>query len=223
MSRPAGRKGAPSTRRGRAIAEALLAVTGLVALASALSPWWYTRTTTGATSSVAEFYPGASFYAGGGGGGGTTTYAAYGLVRVGALYEGVLAVSLLLLALAWASVGAIVLSGRRPEASGLWLRRARRLTVLGVLLALAFLLVVPIGQPVLYRADDPGGSCSSGAGPCASFWGASTGASSIAWGAGAGWWLDLGVTALFALGVVVERARQQASGRPGPAPNIGSD
>lgn len=188
-------------RRAHLVGAVVLLVAGAVALSAALTPWWYTRTTSAGTSSTAEFYPGGSFYAGGGGGGGTTTYAAYGLALVGALYEGILAGSILLTLLAWASAGRGFLRSVRRSGPRRQDRTIPRVVAAGLALAVGLLLAVPLAQPSLYRSDDPGGSCAAGAatGPCSSFWGSaqSSGASRV-WGAGTGWWLDLVLAVLLA-------------------------
>ena len=205
------------SRRRQLVSSVALLVAGVVALSAALSPWWYTRTSSAGASSTAEFYPGGSFYAGGGGGGGTTTYAAYGLSLVGALYEGILAGSAVLTVLAWAGAGQGFLRWARqsgPDRQGLAIPP---LVATGLSLAAGLLLVDPLAQPLLYRSDDPGGSCTVGsaAGPCSSFWGSvqSSGVSRV-WGAGQGWWLDLGVVVLFALVVVVAGWRDGAAEGP---------
>ncbi len=185
----------------------LLAVAGLVAAVSAYSPWWYLSNTSG-SSSVVEYYPGSEFYAGGGGGGGTVPYSAYGLSGVGELYQAVLVGMLLVTLVAWVLGGyAFALSrGHATGGEARHLAAAARFGTIGLALALA--VGVPLLQPYLYSAADPGGSCSAAPaqGPCSGFWGSLSSASGgSVWGAGAGWWLDVAVAGLllFALALAV--------------------
>lgn len=192
------RPATPGRRRRLFGAIGGLGAAALTAL-SALTPWWFTSTSTGATSSQALFYPGGSLYAGGGGSGGFTTYAAEGLGPVGALYVSVLVLAVVVALLA-AAAGLMLLVGRRSPRHAL----ARIALVVAMVVGALLVIAVPAAQPDLYRAANPGGGCSTLGSPnvCDSFWGSMSAAGrSVSWGAGLGWWLDLAAVILLGLAI----------------------
>ena len=177
---------------------------GLLAGISALTPWWYTSAMGSATSSLAEFFPGANLYAGGGGGGGYVSYAGVGAGQLGNLYEAVLAGTIAVMLLSWAVAGLVLASARRRGTSRLQI--ARWLAWAGLAVAVLLAALIPLLQPALLDVAGAKAACSAGtsSGPCSSFWGSTTVASTrYVWGAGAGWWLDLGAVILLALVVVL--------------------
>jgi len=197
------------TRRRLRIAACLTA--GLLGTGAAYTPWWYSSTTTG-TGSTVDFYPGTSFYAGGGGGGGTSSYFGYGLTWVGALYTLVLGGAIVVVLTSWVVAGYQLGASRGKWDSG---RRLARGALLGALLLGGALAIgVSVGQPALYRLDNPSGTCASAVppGPCGSFWGASHGE---IWGAGLGWWLDLGAVALLAVAAALGTQRRASAAEAG--------
>lgn len=197
---------APSPRRRAALAAFTLTLAGILAAGSAASPWWYLSTASGGSTFLVEYLPGNDLRVASVGGGGTTSYAAAGVASIGSMYVSVLAAAVVLALLAWTLAGYGL--GR---ATGRWggprtRRLARAALLAGIGLSLVLAVAVPVVQPALYNAANPKGVCSSGYAPgaCSSFWGSSHGvANSTSWGAGLGWWLDVGVAVLFGLGLLL--------------------
>ena len=196
--------GRPAPSRLR-VSAALLAVAGLLAVASAYSPWWYLTDHAGTSSEVA-YYPGGQYYVEGGGGGGPVPYGTYGLGSIGELYGALLVALLLLTLVSWVLAGFAVARARGRAGTAESRRLATAGLVASALLAGLLALIVPLLQPWIYSEANPGGSCSSAgpSSPCASFWGSSTtgGAASV-WGAGGGWWLDVTVAGLLGVALVL--------------------
>lgn len=220
-----GRRSSPSRRTRLLLVGTAGLFAGFLAVLSALSPWWYTTTSSTGTHSTAEFYPGENLYVSGGGGGGFTSYAAHGLAAVGGLYGLVLAGSLVVAFTGW---GTAVLSVRRALGRGSEIRSRRATTgllVVGLGVGILLAVAVPLAQPSLYRSDDPGHSCTSSVspGPCSSFWGSTTTpATTTVWGAALGWWLGAVAAVLLAIALLLLWSSAPATPARG-APERGSN
>jgi hypothetical protein len=213
---PVARNGGTGRQRTRNLVAAASLVAGLLAALAAISPWWVLSTSSAGSTTEVGYYPGTVVRVVTGGGGGITSYAATGAPSVGALYASVL-VATLALAVLGAAVGVQGFASLRGTWASLRARRLAGLALLAAMLLGAALVVgVPLAQPGLYRSDDPGGACLTGAPPgaCSSFWGSSQSAgTTTTWGAGAGWWLSLSATVLLCL-TLAFRDRAPARAEP---------
>jgi hypothetical protein len=169
------------------------------------------------TSSTAEFFPGGNLYAGGGGSGGFTSYSSAGLAPLGTLYALVLLGEIVLVILAWSATAQSV--GRsRAKWSGTRAQKAASVALLvGIGLGALLAAAVPLLQPPLYRTTASAGNCGSGTAACGPFWGSSHAAgTTVQWGAGLGWWLDVSVVAFLALTWWLRTRKAKGAGQPTP-------
>ena len=211
---------------------ALLLVIGFaLAIASASTSWWTFSASGGGGSNSLSFLPGGSYDVTCTGGrcagfsSGAFPYTALG-GSVGALYEGVLALLGIGIALTGAAAAIAVLSllGWR---TGWWQRSGSFLLIFfAFLVTLVADVAVVTAQPGAFASNTQfQGLPAGGPSPATSFWGSSGSAS---WGAGVGWFLGLATVIVLALVVVVlivaghtrldvpapERARRVAATAP---------
>ncbi len=219
---------APGPRRGLSVGGrlGLAALCGLfasvLAALAVASPWWYLTTSSAGLSSTVAFYPGPDLRITTVGGGGAESYAAAGVPGVGSLYEGILAGTVALALLGLVVLVLLLILARRRTAAPWADRAVPRLLVAALVLGIFMAALVPIAQPQLYRAANPGASCSSPTPvpACQGFWGSSThGGSSSAWGAGPGWWLDVVATLGLLLTVLVKPGKVAAVPDPARRPS----
>lgn len=204
----------------RASAGGLLFIAGAIALVAAAIPWWSLSGGGGTfTASSVHFLPGDSYTASSGGSTGSLSYASQGIGPVGALYEGILAVTIVVggLALLGAILATVGALGRIRNPSRF--ASIRNLTILAVVLEIGLVVVVPIVQPIAFHASSPPSGCSTAGGvgtPCKSFWGSvQSGGATVTWGADAGWYVSVAaVVFLLAAAVVWIASRREEWGTP---------
>lgn len=179
---------------------------GILSAISAVTPWWYLST----TNSRVEYLPGTTLQVTSAGGGGATSYASSGVASLGVLYELVLIGTVGIAVLAGA-LGGLGLARSTPSRWPAYPRAAALGCTVSTAVGVLLLAGVAVGQPILYRAANPLGTCSgpSPPGACSSFWGSgpSAGGGST-WGAGAGWYLEFAAVVLMLLSFVPDLVRR---------------
>ncbi|MCI4373009.1 MAG: hypothetical protein L3K02_05145 [Thermoplasmata archaeon] len=186
----------------RLTASTLLLIATLLLAASMAVSWWGASISGGGHATVIGFAPGSSYNAQGGFNGTVQqTYISAGLVHVGELYEAVLGIGLVATI---AGLVSVVLSYLGAFAS-FKTRRTIPLSLLITLISLASAATLPIlvalGQPGAFNADNTSGfgsaACGPSPNPCTAFWGSiSAGGSTVSWGADVGWYLAVAAAVL---------------------------
>jgi uncharacterized membrane protein len=174
---------------------------------STVSAWW---SMSGSGSSLGGgdigFIPGGDFSVTSGTTSGSISYASQGLGPVGALYEAILGLTIVLTILL-VVVGIIGLfAGLGKLRSTRHQKNVKWITILVLVLSLITIVVVPTTQPTLFHRSAPS-TCSSFGGvssPCSSFWGSlRSGSSSLTWGADVGWYLAIASLVVLIAGMVL--------------------
>jgi len=202
-----GGAGFPAKRFSASIV--ILAAGVLSGLAS-ISSWWTLSESGSSYTGSLSFLPGDSYQATGEGVSASGTYAGDGLGPVGALYEGILAIVLvvLIIALAAGIIGFVTSLSRNSSPARY--RTVRNLIVVAFVLSAFAAVLVPTLQAYLFHSANPSGICSSTGGtqtPCNSFWGSlSSDGESATWGSDIGWYLALATTILSLGGLFVWQA-----------------
>lgn len=197
----------------RLAASLVFLVAGVLAGLSSITSWW-TLSESGSTfTGSIGFLPGDSYQASGDGVTASGSYASDGLGPVGSMYEGVLALVLvvLILALVAGIIGVVASFSRTVNPARYY--TVRNLLVVTLILATFATVLVPTLQPTLFHNSNPSDLCSSSSGtqtPCNSFWGSlSAGGESSTWGSDLGWYLSLATVVLSVGGLFVWRAGRQ--------------
>lgn len=179
----------------RAIAAVTLAVVGIVlAVFSLFLPWWTDSFTELAGSGSLNFLPGPSASISSGSSTVSETYSSLGLSQVGNVYEAVLIVGILVVALSAVAVVVGVFRSAHPRVSrAQWDNAFSDVSFGAAAVLLAMVVAAVLLQPPAI-SDAPHSDCGSvsGSSPCNSFWGAqSNSTESSSWGAATGWYLAL--------------------------------
>ncbi|MGC2289583.1 MAG: hypothetical protein WA688_06980 [Thermoplasmata archaeon] len=201
------------------IASVIVLVGGICAGLSAFSPWW-TIATTGEFDASFNFLPGTDYTLSSGRGGVPSPFPYAGhpdLASLAGLYEGILALTIVILVLSMivGILGVLASFGRLPYPTRL---RPRYLVVALLLIALVAAALVPVAQPMLIHG------CGAGPSECSSFWGTASGSGeTTVWGANVGWYLTVATVvllgaALFIWGPSASQAWGTAPAVPAIAP-----
>lgn len=207
----------------RLSAAAIAFVAGICSAISAFTAWW-TVSASGPDTASVSFLPGDSMSGAFSGSTASYTYASQGVGQVGGLYEGVLAVALVAMALSFvAGIIGIVLATSRAHSQSTS-RAFLTLTIVVIVVALVIVLLVALGQPGIL-ALNPAGACSGYPGsktPCNSFWGSVSGnGETVSWAADTGWYLEISSLVLAIAAFVVWRlSRPEAAGGPSETPVV---
>lgn len=206
----------------RLIAGCLGLVSGILFGISAATSWWTVSIPiVGGGSASLSFLPGSSYLVSGIGTSGSFGYAAAGLGPVGAMYEGVLAVAIVLLIVSLILGTLAILGALGKAGSTNRFGMVRGLLIALFVLSLFVVILVPAAQPSLLSSS--GGGCSgfpSGTNPCGSFWGSGGhGENSYSWGSDVGWYLAVtGVVLMVAaLAVWISSSAEPWGGGSSPA------
>jgi hypothetical protein len=206
----------PARSGKRFVSSLIVLIGGVLALTSAWIAWW-SLSGSGVTLS---FLPGSSGTLSYGGTTTTNTYASGGLGQVGALYEAILALTIVsgVLAIIAGILGIVLRAGRmKPSTAG----KVKGLSIAALVLVLVAVAVAPGLQPYLINQSSDGSSfCSTFNGPCSSYWGSSTvSGTTFTWGAAIGWYLALVGFVLILVGLILwNSARNEPWGSPGTTP-----
>lgn len=197
----------------RLSAAAIALVAGVCSGISAFSAWW-TLTGSGPVSATLSFLPGDSLSASESGSTSSYTYASQGLGQVGALYEGVLAIAIVVMVLSFiaGAIGLVIsLVRSRSQSKG---GSFMSLTIVVIVVSLVAILLAALAQPSII-AQHPGGACGGYPGmktPCNSFWGSvSANGETVTWGADSGWYLEIAALVLVIAAFVVWRLSRPES------------
>ncbi|MGA7923512.1 MAG: hypothetical protein WCA77_06005 [Thermoplasmata archaeon] len=205
---------APRFATKRLAASILVLVSGILAGVSAFTPWWI-ASLSGSTTGSTDFYPGASFSIVNSKG--VVTWFTYAsrpdVSSLSGIYEGVLAMTLvvLILALVVAAIGVLAATWhiRNPARH----RLIMLLIVVLFVISLIAIILVPVAQP-----SSTTGCAGSGQTVCNSFWGsASGGGLSTMWGASAGWYLAIASAVVLVAALFVWRSSSSEPWPVGPA------
>jgi len=177
----------------RLSAAAIALVAGICSGISAFSAWW-TLSASGTYSGTINFLPGDSLKGAFSGSSSTQTYASNGIGQVGALYEGVLAMTIVVMAIAFiAGIIGVILAVAKSRSQSTS-RAFLGLSTVVIVVSLVAVLLVALAQPSII-AQHPAGSCGGYPGvktPCNSFWGSVSGnGETVTWGADVGWYLEI--------------------------------
>jgi hypothetical protein len=189
------------TMNSKALVASILAFgAGILSGLSALSPWWTLSGSGGGVGSLSiGFLPGGSFSASDNGTTASFSYASQGVGQIGALYEGILALTVLIMLISFVVGGLGLLRTFKGNRQGGGMDSVQVWAVCVLILAVVAILVVPLAQPGVI-AMHPAGLCASQSGlktPCNSFWGSvSANGATLSWGADLGWYLEIATVAI---------------------------
>ncbi len=173
---------------------------GILSGLSALSPWWTLSGSGGGVGSVSiGFLPGGSFSASDNGTTASFSYASQGIGQIGALYEGILALTVLIMLISFVVGGLGLLRSFKGNRNSAGMDSVQVWAVCVLVLAVVAVLVIPLAQPGVF-AMHPAGLCAGQSGlktPCNSFWGSvSANGATLSWGADVGWYLEIAAFAV---------------------------
>jgi hypothetical protein len=194
----------------RLIASFIILAAGICAGISTLSPWWTLTVSGGTITGSLSFLPGNSYTSSANGSTASFLYANQGLGPVGVLYEGILALAivLMILALLAAFIGIAASLGRISNATRYY--TIRNLVIVLIIISLFLVIIVPVLQPTLFHNSNPSGICMANGGvqtPCNSFWGSVTSdGEKLNWGSDVGWYLAIATVVLLFVGTFVWRS-----------------
>jgi len=196
------------TRGRRVVASTLILIAAVLLTITAVVPWWSLSWSNPTESATIGFVPGSTYTVTGmnlsQGFSDLTSYPA----QTGALYQGVLLGAVV----AGLAAFLAMLLGFLGSFGVLGSRRFFGLTVIAAVVAVVgaagLPAIVALYQPATVNANSNYGSgqsgCPSGASPCTSFWGASSGSGlSMVWGADLGWYLAVAAAVLLAIAIAL--------------------
>jgi len=210
---------------GRTIAAVLVLVAGILAAVSTFVSWW-TISESGGPGGTLSFLPGGNLQAIGSGSTESISYASVQLGPVGALYEAVLALAIVIACLALIVGVLLLLAAMGKIQNPARYTTLRNLILVALVVSLFLIVIVPSLQGTLIRHSGSTGTsiCTltgNSTNPCNDFWGSS---GSYTWGADAGWYLALSATVLLAVALFLWRSARaapwgsSAPAGPGAAP-----
>lgn len=209
----------PGVSAKRLTAAAITIVSGILFAVSTAVPWWsLSGLFSSFGSGTVQFLPGDSYSASAGSSSASGTYSSLGLGPVGGLYEGILAIAIVLTALSMLFGALGIVGGLGRLRSPRWFGAIRNVGILVTAVAVFAIVIVPALQPTLFHRSAPG-TCAGSSGaqsPCSNFWGsASAGGTSISWGADLGWYLTIaGLVLAIAAVVIWASSRSEPWGVP---------